>query len=126
MAINNPYAKYQSQSVNTATKEELTLMLYEGCVKFINRAIIGIEDKNIEMANNNILKAQDIIQELNMTLNMDYEIAQSMRSLYTYMLEQLMEANLKKDKVILEEVKGYAADFRDTWKEAMKRARMGK
>lgn len=126
MAINNPYAKYQSQSVNTATKEELTLMLYEGCVKFINRAIIGIEDKNIEMANNNILKAQDIIQELNMTLNMDYEISQSMRSLYTYMLEQLMEANLKKDKEILAEIKGYAVDFRDTWKEAMKRARMGK
>jgi len=74
----NPYAKYKENSVNTATKEELTLMLYDGCIKFMNLAKIGIEEKNIEKANDNLLKAQAIITELDITLNMDIEISKNM------------------------------------------------
>ncbi|CAH2211904.1 flagellar export chaperone FliS [Tepidibacter aestuarii] len=126
MAMANPYAQYKNQSINTATPEELTLKLYEGCIKFINLAMIGIDEKNIEKCNTNIIKAQNIITELNITLNMDYEISKNLRMLYDYLKERLIEANLKKDKAILEEVKDFVVEFRDTWKEAMKLARQGK
>ncbi|MZQ75882.1 MAG: flagellar export chaperone FliS [Peptoclostridium sp.] len=124
MAMTNPYAKYQEQSVFTATPEELTLMLYDGCIKFINRAAIGIEDKNIEMTNTNIIKAQNIVRELNITLNMDYEVSKGLRPLYDYMHTRLIDANIKKDSQALEEVKELITDMRDTWKEAIKLARM--
>ncbi|KXZ39065.1 flagellar protein FliS [Alkalithermobacter thermoalcaliphilus JW-YL-7 = DSM 7308] len=126
MAMTNPYLTYQSQSINTATPEELTLKLYEGCIKFINLAIIGIEQKNIELANTNIIKAQNIINELNITLNMNYEISKTLRALYDYLYRRLVEANIKKDKKILLEVKEFVVEFRDTWKQAMHIARKGK
>ncbi|OPJ56047.1 flagellar export chaperone FliS [Alkalithermobacter paradoxus] len=126
MALNNPYATYKNQSVNTATAEDLTLKLYEGCIKFINLAIIGIDQKNIELSNTNIIKAQNIINELNITLNMDYEISKNLRALYDYLNRRLVEANISKDKDILEEVKEFVVEFRDTWKQAMIIARKGK
>lgn len=126
MAMRNPYATYQNQSINTASPEELTLKLYEGCIKFINLAMIGIEQKNIEMSNTNIVKAQNIITELNITLNMDIEMSKNLRLLYDYLHTRLIEANIKKDKEILEEVKGFVNEFRDTWKQAMALARKGK
>ena len=98
MTANNAYAKYKEQSVNTATPEELTLMLYNGCIKFINLAEVFMDDKNIEKANLNIIKAQDIISELNITLNLDYEISDNLRLLYEFVRERLLEANLRKDK----------------------------
>ncbi|SHK00975.1 flagellar export chaperone FliS [Tepidibacter formicigenes] len=123
MAMANPYAKYATQSINTATPEELTLKLYEGCIKFINLAMIGIDEKNIEKANTNIVKAQNIINELNITLDMNYEISKNLRQLYDYLHRRLIDANIKKDKVILEEVKEFVVEFRDTWKQAMALAR---
>ena len=98
MTANNAYAKYKEQSVTTATPEELTLMLYNGCIKFINLAEVFIDDKNIEKINVNILKAQDIVNELNITLNMDYEVSENLRQLYSFVNERLIEANLRKDK----------------------------
>ncbi|SHH20914.1 flagellar export chaperone FliS [Tepidibacter thalassicus] len=126
MAMANPYAKYKTQSINTATPEELTLKLYEGCIKFINLAMIAVDEKNIEKANSNIIKAQNIINELNITLDMKYEISENLRSLYDYLHRRLIEANIKKDKAILEEVKEFVVEFRDAWKQAMAIARRGK
>ena len=124
--MNNPYAKYKEQSVTTATPEELTLMLYNGCIKFINLAEVYIEEKDYEKSNLNIQKAQDIIQELNITLNMDYEISQNLRQLYTFINEKLLDANIKKDKQALFDAKEIVSDLRDTWKEAMALSRKGK
>ena len=126
MAMNNPYAKYKEQSVTTATPEELTLMLYNGCIKFINLAEVYIEEKDYGKSNLNIQKAQDIIQELNITLNMDYEISQNLRQLYTFINEKLLDANIKKDKQALFDAKEIVSDLRDTWKEAMALSRKGK
>ncbi len=126
MTANNAYAKYKEQSVNTATPEELTLMLYNGCIKFMNLAEIFIDDKNIEKTNINILKAQGIVNELNITLNMDYEVSNNLSQLYTFVNEQLIEANLRKDKNPLLEAKEIITDMRDTWKEAMALSRKGK
>ena len=126
MTANNAYAKYKEQSVTTATPEELTLMLYNGCLKFINLAEVFIDDKNIEKINVNILKAQDIVNELNITLNMDYEVSENLRQLYSFVNERLIEANLRKDKKPLLEAKEIVTELRDTWKEAMALSRKGK
>jgi flagellar secretion chaperone FliS len=119
MAVNNPYQSYQQNSVNTASPGELTLMLYNGCLKFINLAKQSIQAKDIQTKNINILKAQKIIQELMVTLNLDLEISNNMMSLYDYINRRLIEANIKNDTVILEEVEGIVADFRDTWKQVI-------
>ncbi|MCP1160492.1 flagellar export chaperone FliS [Bacillus infantis] len=119
MATQNPYQSYQQNSVTTASPGELTLMLYNGCLKFINQAKKAIADKNVEAKNTNIQKAQNIIRELMVTLNMDLEVSQNMMSLYDYMNRQLIEANLKSDIAILDEVEGLVTEFRDTWKEVI-------
>jgi flagellar secretion chaperone FliS len=119
MAINNPYAAYQNNSVTTASPGELTLMLYNGSLKFIHIAKKAIEDKNIELKNTNIQKAQAIVSELMVTLNTDLEISRNLMSLYDYINRRLTEANVKNDGAILEEVEGMITEFRDTWKQVI-------
>lgn len=119
MVVNNPYQSYQQNSVNTASPGELTLMLYNGCLKFINLAKAGIVEQNIEKKNTNIQKAQKIIRELAVTLNQDYEISKTLLPLYDYFYRRLVEANIKGDVTILEEVEEFVTDFRDTWKQAI-------
>ncbi|MBA2877269.1 flagellar protein FliS [Anoxybacillus kamchatkensis] len=115
----NPYQSYQTNAVQTASPGELTLMLYNGCLKFIAQAKKAIEEQDIEARNTNLLKAQKIIQELMVTLNMEYEVAKSMMTMYDYMYRRLVEANIKSDIAILEEVEGYVKEFRDTWKQVI-------
>ncbi|RRN74881.1 flagella export chaperone FliS [Peribacillus simplex] len=119
MAINNPYQSYQQSSVNTASPGELTLMLYNGCIKFIMLGKKAIEEGNIEAKNTNIIKAQNIVHELMVTLNMDVEVSKEMMSLYDFMNRCLIEANMKNDVAALEEVEGLVTDFRNTWKEVI-------
>ena len=120
MIAYNAYNQYKENSIFTASPEELTLMLYNGLVKFIMRGIGSIEKKNIQEANTNIIKAQNIVSEFMNTLDMNYEISGSLNSIYDYMLSRLIDANVAKDKDILEEVLGFAKVLRDTWEQAMK------
>ena len=114
MALNNSYNRafdqYRENTVFTSTPEELTLMLYNGIVKFIMQAKVAIDENHIERANNSILRAQDIICELQSSLDMKYEISNNLMLLYDYMYRQLMESNIKKDKNILEEVLNFAKE----------------
>ncbi|WP_430488967.1 flagellar export chaperone FliS [Rossellomorea marisflavi] len=119
MAINNPYAAYQNNSVNTAAPGELTLMLYNGCLKFLHIAKQAINDKNIELKNTNIQKSQAIIHELMVTLDTNVDISNNLLSLYEYINHRLTEANIKNDLSMLEEVEGYVTDFRNTWKQVI-------
>ena len=119
MAINNPQQSYQQNAVNTASPGELTLMLYNGCLKFIHLAKKAINEKNIQEKNNNLIKAQKIIQELMVTLNLDVAVSKDMLSLYDYLHRRLIEANTKSDLAILEEVEGFVIEFRDTWKQVI-------
>ena len=119
MALKNPYQQYQQNSVNTASPGELTLMLYNGCLKFITLGRQAILENNIEAKNTNIIKAQKIIQEFMVTLNMDQDVSQSLMQLYDYMHRQLIQANLKNDVAILDEVSGFVTELRDTWKEVI-------
>ena len=119
MSTINPYQAYQQNSVLTASPQELTLMLYSGSIKFIKLAKRAMLEKNFQEKNANIIKAQNIVNELRATLNLDIEISQNMDQLYEYMYTRLIEANTKNDVEILEEVEIYARDMRDTWKQAM-------
>lgn len=119
MVINNPYAAYQNNSVNTAAPGELTLMLYNGCLKFLHIAKQAINDKNIELKNTNIQKSQAIIHELMVTLDTNVDISNNLLSLYEYINHRLTEANIKNDLSMLEEVEGYVTDFRNTWKQVI-------
>lgn len=116
----NAFNAYKQNSVTTASPGELTLMLYNGCLKFLNKAKQSIADKNIEERNNYIQKSQAIIGELMSTLNMDIEISKQMLPLYEYMSHRLTEANIKNDPAIIVEVEGLVTEFRDTWKEVIK------
>lgn len=119
MAIKNPYQAYQENSVFTATPGELTLMLYNGCLKFINQAKHAIEIKDIEKKHLYISKAQNIISELIITLNMDYEISKEMRRLYDFINRTLIEANIKNDVKKLDQAAELVTEFRDTWKQVI-------
>ncbi len=124
MALKNAYAQYSNSKILTASPAELTLMLYEGAIKFCNIAIMGIEQGNIEKAHNNIMKTQRIIEEFKATLNHDYPVAKDFDAVYDYLLKRLVLANLHKDKEILEEVLKHLRTMRDTWKEVMRRAKV--
>lgn len=119
MALNAASA-YQINKINTATPAELTLMLYEGAIKFCNIAIIGIEEHDISKANNNIIKAEKIITYLQNTLDFKYEVAKDFDNVYNYVYQRLVQANISKNKEIMEEVLIHLRDMRDTWKEVMK------
>ena len=120
MALPNAYAQYNNSKVLTASPAELTLMLYDGAIKFCNVAIIAVEQKDIEKANNNILKVERIVDYFRQTLDMSYEVAQDFERVYAYLSQRLVEANIRKDKEILEEVNQHLHSMRDTWKEVMK------
>ena len=125
MAMPNAYEQYNNNKVMTASPAELTLMLYEGAIKFCNLAEMGIENEDIQKAHTNIVKAQRIIDYLRQTLDMKYAVAQDFENIYSYLSQRLVEANLKKDPAILEEVNGHIHSVRDTWKEVMKRTQNG-
>ena len=118
----NGYAAYANNKIMTATPAELTLMLYEGAIKFCNIAEVAIEKKDVQKAHDNIVKAQRIIEEFQATLNHKYAVAEDFDNVYKYLLQRLVEANIKKDTEILEEVLGHLRTMRDTWKEIMKTA----
>ncbi|MCI5494684.1 MAG: flagellar export chaperone FliS [Lachnospiraceae bacterium] len=120
MAINSGYAAYANSKIMTASPAELTLMLYEGAIKFCNIAIRGIEENDIQKAHTNIVKVENIISEFQATLNHKYPVAKDFDEVYKYLKERLLEANVKKDKEILEEVLDHLRGMRDTWKEVMR------
>ena len=120
MALPGAYAQYKNNKVLTASPAELTLMLYEGAIKFCNIAMMAIDSNDIQKAYTNIVKAEKIIDYLRVTLDMRYPVAQDFEKIYTYLSKRLIEANVKKDKAILEEVHMHLNSVRDTWKEVMR------
>ena len=118
--FNRAAQMYQKNAVQTASSAKLTLMLYDGAVKFTNIAIEAIEAGDIEKAHNNIVKAQNIIVEFRSTLDMKYPVAKDFDVVYDYIYRRLVEANMKKDKDILVEALKHIKTMRDTWREVMK------
>lgn len=120
MALPSAYAQYNNSKILTASPAELTLMLYEGAIKFGNMAIMAIDEKNVEKAHINIVKAQKIIDHFRITLDMNYPVAQDFERVYAYLADRLVQADVHKDKEIIEEVCTHLRSMRDTWKEVMR------
>ena len=122
----NAAEAYKRQQVLTATPEALTLMLYNGALRFMTEGRDAIERKDYEEANNSLQKAQNIITEFRVTLNMEYEISHQLLPLYNYVYDRLVEANMKSDVKQLDEAKNIITELRDAWAQAMKKARAEK
>ncbi len=121
----NPYAKYQNSKILTASPAELTLMLYDGAIKFGNIAITAMQEKDIQKAHTNIIKVQRIITEFRSSLDRNYPVAQDFDNIYVYLLQRLLQANVKKDPAIMEEVVEHLRTLRETWVEVMKKSKGG-
>lgn len=109
---------YADNAVSTQSQGQLIIMLYDGAIKFIDRAVEGIASRQIQEAHVNIIKTQRIVNELLVTLKLDVgEVAQQLQTMYQYMYQQLVQANIKKDVQILDEVKELLIGLRDAWKQ---------
>ena len=115
---------YKRQQIMTASPAELTLMLYNGAIRFVNESIMALESSDIPKCHNANIKAQNIVREFMVTLDMQYEISQSWAALYEYIHYRLVQANLKKDREMLTEARGLLTELRDTWHQAMKAVRV--
>ena len=120
--VNNAAEAYKRQQIMTATPEALTLMLYNGCLKFMTEGMEHIDNKEWEAANNSIQKAENIISEFRITLNMEYDIAKQLMPLYNYTYDRLVEGNIKGDTKLIQEAFDIIKELRDAWAQAMKKA----
>lgn len=123
MALPNAYQAYANSKLMTATPAQLTLMLYDGAIKFTNIAIQAVEENDFEKANTYIQKTERIIEEFRNTLDFKYPVAQEFENVYKMIAEKLLYANMKKDVEVLQEVLKYLRIMRDTWEEVMKLAK---
>lgn len=114
------YAQYKNNKVMSASGPELTLMLYDGAIKFLNVADVAIEKSDIQKAHDNIIKTERIIDYLRNTLDMKYPVAQDFENMYSYIARRLVEANLSKDREIVGELNEHMHAIRDNWIEVMK------
>ncbi len=125
MSLPSAYAQYNNSKILTAKPAELTLMLYEGAIKFCNIALVAEENKDVQKAHDNIIKVQRIIDYLRQTLDMSYPVAQDFENIYSYLARRLREANMSKDPEILNEVNGHLHSIRDNWKLVMDKVARG-
>ena len=121
MLKQNGYAQYQNSRIMTASPAELTLMLYEGAIKFGNIAIMAMQNNDPSKAHENVVKVEKIIQNFRDTLDKKYPVWEDFEKVYTYLLRRCHEANIAKDPEIMEEVVGHLRSMRDNWKEVMKK-----
>ncbi|MDD6481646.1 MAG: flagellar export chaperone FliS [Lachnospiraceae bacterium] len=125
MIQKNAYAAYNNSKILTATPAELTLMLYDGAIRFVNMGIAAIEKGEVENAHNSIMKAEHIVIEFQTSLDHKYPVSKDFDVVYTYLIRRLRDANLKKDPEILKEVLKHLRTMRDTWKEVMEKTANG-
>lgn len=115
------YKNYKEVEIETASSLKLVVMLYNGAIKFLNLAKEGINHRKLDVANNNIIKAQDIISELMTSLNFEAgEISNNLYSLYIYMNRRLLEANMQKNNEIINEVIKLLNTLKDAWEALLK------
>lgn len=119
----NAASLYKRNNINTASPEELTMMLYDGAVKFCSMAISALDKDDLEGCNRNVVKTKNIIVEFRSTLDFQYEVANDFDRIYDYIYWVLSQANMKKDKTLLEEALKRLREMRDTWRELMKAAK---
>jgi flagellar protein FliS len=122
----NPLRSYKETQIKTATPGKLILMMYDGAIKNLNQALQDMDDEHrrYDSISNSLIKAQDIIAELMISLDFERggEIAKNLFGLYVFMNRRLLDGNIKKDKTPLEEVKTLLIELRGAWAEAADKA----
>ena len=110
---------YKSTEISTASQGKLIVMMYEGSIRFLKIAMDNLSLKTYDIANNHIIKAQDIITELMLSLNMEEggEISQNLFNIYAYMKKRLLERNMSKDRHVLAEVVKLLERLKGAWEE---------
>ncbi|SDD77069.1 flagellar export chaperone FliS [Sporomusa acidovorans] len=114
---------YKQQQIMTAPPEELTLMLYNGAIRFITESLHALEEKDLEKAHHKNMRAQNIVHELMVTTDTDYEISKNWLIIEEYILHCLVQGNINKEKAPLEQAKKLLTEFRDTWVQVIKQVR---
>lgn len=118
----NQYVKqYQKSSIETASREQILIMLYEGAIQFLNKAKVAINNKDIENANLDLIGAQDILQEFINSMDREVapQLAENLISLYEYFIRRLIHANLKQKIEPIDEVLEYLKNLKATWEKAI-------
>ena len=123
MAQKNPYATYANNKIASATPAELTLMLYEGAIKFCNLAKIDIEKQEYGDSIGHIQRARNIIVELQSTLDFKYAVAKDFDNIYRYVFSLMADVNRDHDLEVLEELLTQLRELRDIWKQIMKNSK---
>lgn len=124
MYNSNPYNAYKQNTVNLASKEQLLLMLVDGAVKYTKIARLAIEKRNIQLAHKELVRVQDIFTELMVTLDRKAgQVYEELFKIYEYIKTKLVEANIKKDIKVIDEVLPLIENVRDTWYEVSKKAK---
>lgn len=118
--VNNQFQAYQNNSIMTASGDKLTLMLYNGAIRFCNQAKAALESKQVQEAHTSLIKAQNIIEQLQVTLDDKYPITAEFDKMYEFINYQLSEANLTKNVENIDVALDFIREIRDTWEEAMK------
>ncbi|HOO11713.1 MAG TPA: flagellar export chaperone FliS [Bacillota bacterium] len=119
MGIPNAYKSYKENSVTTACPEELVVLMYRGLEKYIKQGQIYIKEGNFEKTNEVLLKAQDIVCELMSSLDMEVEISGQLYALYDFLLNCLIEGNIRKESSILQQALGIVSGLREAWEDAL-------
>lgn len=119
MAMKDPYQSYRQNSVTTAGPEELVVLMYKGLEKFIKQGILYAQQKNYERANDVLLRAQDIVSELMLSLDMDMDVSHQLYALYDFVLSSIRDGNVKKDPGVLEQTLGIVTELRKAWEGAL-------
>lgn len=127
MSIGAKSSQYLEMKIQTATPEMLTAMLYEGAIRFLKQAVNSIDKKDWHDVNANIVRAQDIVAELNVTLDRSRggDIAKNLATIYDYVNRRLIEANIKKDAGYINDCIGILSSLNSAWSEVVKKAREG-
>ena len=118
----NRYQQYKMQSVNTMTRSEMLLLLYDELIKRLTRAQIALDDKNYDLFDKSVKRSREIVEYLNKTLNMEYRISYELRRMYEFFLYELGRLQAGRNSAVIQELKPLVAELRDAFKEASKKA----
>lgn len=126
MQARNPYTQYKEQSLSTMAPGELLVKLFDEVIKQCRLSAIAIRSKDYGQANDGLTKSQTIITTLMSSLDMRYPISAELREMYVFLGKQLLNANLQKDAILIEQVLPLIKDLRDSFEQADKISRQNK
>jgi len=117
---------YKNQQVMTSSPEQLTLLLYNGALRFLTESILAMEQGEIQKSHNANMRVQAIVREFVRTLDMSYELTKTWAQLYEYTEYCLIQGNIKKDVKQLHQAKNVLKDMREGWVGAMKQTHVAR